>query len=96
MKLWLTPFFSFTSTGFRQAAEEAKRRAEEEAREQAEYERLKKEFSIEDEGTDVVQRDSKAEAEFNAQLISVIQTAKIISVEHLALEFGLKTEVSSS
>ncbi|KAA0195798.1 DDRGK domain-containing protein 1 [Fasciolopsis buskii] len=74
------------------AAEEAKRRAEEEAREQAEYERLKKEFSIEDEGTDVVQRDSKAEAEFNAQLISVIQTAKIISVEHLALEFGLKTE----
>ncbi|TPP67663.1 DDRGK domain-containing protein 1 [Fasciola gigantica] len=74
------------------AAEEARRRAEEEAREQAEYERLKKEFIIEEEGTDVVQRDNKAEAEFNAQLISTIQTAKIISIEHLALEFGLKTE----
>ncbi|VDP86907.1 unnamed protein product [Echinostoma caproni] len=74
------------------AAEEAKRRAEEEAREQAEYERLKKEFSIEEEGTEAIPRDGKAEAEFNALLISTIQSAKIISIEHLALEFGMKTE----
>ncbi|CAL8076635.1 unnamed protein product [Calicophoron daubneyi] len=74
------------------AALEAKRLEEEAAREQAEYEKLKVDFSVEDEGTEVIQRDSKAETEFNAQIIAAIQEAKIIPIEHLALDFGLKTE----
>ncbi|KAF5399000.1 DDRGK domain-containing protein 1 [Paragonimus heterotremus] len=73
-------------------ASEAKRLEEEAAREQAEYEKLKLEFSIEEEGTEVVHRDSKAEAELTTQLIGAIKEAKIIPIEHLALDFNLKTE----
>ncbi|OON17831.1 hypothetical protein X801_06325, partial [Opisthorchis viverrini] len=74
------------------AAAEAKRLEEEAAREQAEYEKMKTEFSVEEEGTEVIQRDSQAEAEFNSQLIAAIREAKIIPVEHLALNFNIKTE----
>lgn len=76
-----------------QAAAEAKRREEEAAREQAEYERLKQEFSIEEEGVDVQQQDDKAKAMINAQIIAAIEEAKIIPVEHLAINLNLKTEV---
>ncbi|CAH8580450.1 unnamed protein product [Schistosoma mattheei] len=75
------------------AAAEAKRREEEAAREQAEYERLKQEFSIEEEGVDVQQQDDKAKAMINAQIIAAIEEAKIIPVEHLAINLNLKTEV---
>ncbi|KAF8562574.1 hypothetical protein P879_09535 [Paragonimus westermani] len=73
-------------------AAEAKRLEEEAAREQAEYEKLKLEFSVEEEGTEIVCRDSKAEAELNARIIEAIKEAKIVPIEHLALDFGLKTE----
>nr|CAX70224.1 hypothetical protein [Schistosoma japonicum] len=72
---------------------EAKRLEEEAAREQAEYERLKQEFSIEEEGLDAQQQDDKAKALINAQLITAIEEAKIIPVEHLAVNLYLKTEV---
>ncbi|CAH8546006.1 unnamed protein product [Schistosoma turkestanicum] len=75
------------------AAAEAKRREEEAAREQAEYERLKQEFSIEEEGVDVQQHDDKAKALINAQLIEAIEEAKIIPIEHLTVNLNLKTEV---
>ncbi|CAH8603003.1 unnamed protein product [Schistosoma guineensis] len=75
------------------AAAEAKRREEEAAREQAEYERLKQEFIIEEEGVDVQQQDDKAKAMINAQIIAAIEEAKIIPVEHLAINLNLKTEV---
>nr|CAH8864478.1 unnamed protein product [Trichobilharzia regenti] len=75
------------------AAAEAKRLEEEAAREQAEYERLKQEFSIEEEGVDAVQQDNQAENLINSQLIAAIEEAKIIPIEHLAVNLGLKTEV---
>ncbi|CAH8864475.1 unnamed protein product [Trichobilharzia szidati] len=75
------------------AAAEAKRLEEEAAREQAEYERLKQEFSIEEEGVDAAQQDNQAEALINSQLIAAIEEAKIIPIEHLSVNLGLKTEL---
>lgn len=74
------------------AAAEAKRREEEEAREQAEYERMKREFDVEQEGIDSVTLGAEAESELNASLIAAITQAKIIAVEHLALQFNMKTD----
>ncbi|CAH8629592.1 unnamed protein product [Dicrocoelium dendriticum] len=74
------------------AAAEARRLAEEAERERIEYEKLKSDFIIEEEGIEVAERSCKAEEEFNARFISFIRDAKVIPIEHLALEFNLKTE----